>query len=158
MYLSTLFAPHIDRRSSSGTPKAIQRSGARWAKSAALGTVLLAAACVSALAQDAPAARAATEEGIPVTDALVTSKCGTCHKKDEKGNTQDTLEKKEKKKSKRAVFVLLSLHFRFGRRAICLTAIRMRAMSSRNLGEFASVRPRLLRWDIGYSKIGRAHV
>ena len=28
----------------------------------------------------------ATEEGIPVTDPLVISKCGTCHQKDEKGN------------------------------------------------------------------------
>jgi quinohemoprotein amine dehydrogenase len=27
-----------------------------------------------------------TEEGIPVTDALTISKCGTCHAKDEKGN------------------------------------------------------------------------
>ena len=26
------------------------------------------------------------EEGIPVTDPLVVSKCGSCHKKDEKGN------------------------------------------------------------------------
>jgi quinohemoprotein amine dehydrogenase len=29
---------------------------------------------------------AATEEGFPVTDALVIKKCGTCHSKDEKGN------------------------------------------------------------------------
>src|ERR1700692_3314594 len=27
-----------------------------------------------------------TEEGIPVTDALTISKCGTCHAKDDKGN------------------------------------------------------------------------
>lgn len=45
-----------------------------------------------AFAQDAPAAEtraaAATpaEEGIPVKDSLVIEKCGTCHKKDEKGN------------------------------------------------------------------------
>src|SRR5579885_1576962 len=29
---------------------------------------------------------AAAEDGIPVTDALVIEKCGTCHTKDEKGN------------------------------------------------------------------------
>ena len=34
---------------------------------------------------DAPA-KAETEVGIPVTNALVISKCGTCHAKDEKGN------------------------------------------------------------------------
>ena len=34
---------------------------------------------------DAPA-KAEMEEGIPVTNALVISKCGTCHAKDEKGN------------------------------------------------------------------------
>jgi len=32
------------------------------------------------------AAAAAPEEGFPVTDALVVSKCGTCHQKDDKGN------------------------------------------------------------------------
>src|SRR5271169_4019300 len=40
--------------------------------------------------QNAAAASPATdekpEEGIPVTDPLVISKCGTCHKKDDKGN------------------------------------------------------------------------
>lgn len=30
----------------------------------------------------------ANEEGIPVTDALVIAKCGTCHKSDDKGNLQ----------------------------------------------------------------------
>jgi quinohemoprotein amine dehydrogenase len=34
----------------------------------------------------AAAAPTETEEGIPVTDALTISKCGTCHAKDEKGN------------------------------------------------------------------------
>src|SRR5215468_3950068 len=29
---------------------------------------------------------AKAEEGIPVTDPLVTAKCGTCHTKDDKGN------------------------------------------------------------------------
>src|SRR6266496_4781496 len=29
---------------------------------------------------------APSEEGIPVTEALVISKCGTCHTKDDKGN------------------------------------------------------------------------
>ncbi len=34
----------------------------------------------------AAATPAVVEEGIPVTDPLVISKCGTCHQKDEKGN------------------------------------------------------------------------
>jgi quinohemoprotein amine dehydrogenase len=33
-----------------------------------------------------PPANVETEDGIPVTDALVISKCGTCHAKDAKGN------------------------------------------------------------------------
>ena len=37
--------------------------------------------------QNAPAQPAETpEQGIPVTNALVISKCGTCHAKDAKGN------------------------------------------------------------------------
>jgi quinohemoprotein amine dehydrogenase len=52
---------------------------------------LLAAAPVSAQrANGRPAAPSAAEEkpeeGIPVTDSLVISKCGACHKKDDKGN------------------------------------------------------------------------
>ncbi len=37
-------------------------------------------------ANAAAPANTETEDGIPVTDALVISKCGTCHAKDEKGN------------------------------------------------------------------------
>ena len=36
--------------------------------------------------QGTPVVEEKPEEGIPVTDALVISKCGACHKKDEKGN------------------------------------------------------------------------
>jgi len=55
--------------------------------------LILAVATVSVfqapLAQAQPAPTAAPEEtepGIPVTDPLVISKCGTCHVKDDKGN------------------------------------------------------------------------
>lgn len=45
---------------------------------------------VPLLAQRGPrppdAAKPAAEDGIPVTDALVIEKCGTCHTKDDKGN------------------------------------------------------------------------
>jgi quinohemoprotein amine dehydrogenase len=37
-------------------------------------------------ANSAAASNVETEEGIPVTNALVISKCGTCHAKDDKGN------------------------------------------------------------------------
>lgn len=39
-----------------------------------------------ARSQTAPAAEAKPEDGIPVTDPLVIAKCGTCHKRDDKGN------------------------------------------------------------------------
>src|SRR3954447_8978189 len=56
--------------------------------------VLACVACGGAFAQGrrgggAPAAASSAEkpeEGIPVTDALVISRCGTCHQKDDKGN------------------------------------------------------------------------
>src|SRR5579872_4311737 len=37
-------------------------------------------------AASATAAKPATEEGIPVTDPLVISRCGGCHTRDAKGN------------------------------------------------------------------------
>src|SRR5438067_13870440 len=59
--------------------------------------VVCAALCAAAAAQGQRANRQQTgqgtasgeekpEEGIPVTDPLVISKCGTCHAKDDKGN------------------------------------------------------------------------
>jgi quinohemoprotein amine dehydrogenase len=45
-----------------------------------------AAALSIALAQEAPQPKPPVDEGIPVTSQLVIQKCGTCHKKDEKGN------------------------------------------------------------------------
>jgi quinohemoprotein amine dehydrogenase len=47
---------------------------------------LLAVPLFAQSSSESAAAKPAPEEGIPVTDALVLSKCGTCHTKDEKGN------------------------------------------------------------------------
>src|SRR5271156_1290929 len=48
-----------------------------------LATSLLAQAPPSS---ESSATKPAPEEGIPVTDQLVISKCGTCHTKDDKGD------------------------------------------------------------------------
>jgi quinohemoprotein amine dehydrogenase len=64
----------------------VKRASATWMAIIALSAVALAPAQQPANgAQGAPEA-AVPEEGIPVTDALVISKCGTCHTKDDKGN------------------------------------------------------------------------
>src|SRR5262245_16925806 len=48
--------------------------------------------CLALLAQGVgqnapqPGVTRSTEEGIPISDTLVISKCNTCHQKDEKGN------------------------------------------------------------------------
>ena len=61
-----------------------------WAATVAASLITLAPLVPLAQAQrergGAPPAVAETEEGIPVTNALVVSKCGTCHAKDAKGN------------------------------------------------------------------------
>jgi len=77
--------------------KRVSPPDARWRlRNYAIATTLaIAAAAIPAIAQDPPAAApgpaatsaaASVEEGIPVTDALIIEKCGTCHHKDEKGN------------------------------------------------------------------------
>lgn len=58
-----------------------------WAAIAFLGAGLLARAQQNAApAATPPAAKSAPEEGIPVTDPLVISRCGGCHTRDAKGN------------------------------------------------------------------------
>jgi quinohemoprotein amine dehydrogenase len=58
-----------------------------WAAIAFLGAALWAQAQQNAApSATPPAAKSAPEEGIPVTDPLVISRCGGCHTRDAKGN------------------------------------------------------------------------
>jgi quinohemoprotein amine dehydrogenase len=48
--------------------------------------VVVAAALSTVFAQEAPKPKPPSDEGIPVNSKLVIEKCGTCHKRDDKGN------------------------------------------------------------------------
>ncbi|MBZ5601635.1 MAG: quinohemoprotein amine dehydrogenase subunit alpha [Acidobacteriia bacterium] len=59
---------------------------ARWASIILMGAAMCATLSAQRNGARTAAAQEKPEEGIPVTDPLVISKCGTCHVKDDKGN------------------------------------------------------------------------
>ncbi|MEQ1883480.1 MAG: quinohemoprotein amine dehydrogenase subunit alpha [Bryobacteraceae bacterium] len=76
------FAIHSHRTTEEISRKTARRGRFRHVLTAA--AIAVAISAPAAFAQDA--AKSAADEGIPVSDALVVSKCGTCHRKDDKGN------------------------------------------------------------------------